>query len=253
MARPKELNFFSFHWDRGIDSYQQRFSGMEASIRGEASPSYTRAPLIENVPERIASLIPDVRLVYLIRHPVDRIRSEYLHRLHHGKERAATLAEAISTNPRYLIVSKYGYQIDRYLGYFAPSQLLVITTERLMSERQQAIQEVLAFLGADGSLLPPNLDQELNRGDEKQRIPRALDPLRTIWRSARPITGRIPSKWRHRLRSQLGGRIDPDAMKLSQEQEDRIWTELKPDFTRLREIVGPEMDLWATNQANHTP
>jgi hypothetical protein len=209
--------------------------------------------LIENVPERIASVIPDVRLVYLVRHPVDRIRSEYLHRLHHGKERAATLAEAISTNPRYLIVSKYGYQIDRYLDHFAPSQLLVITTERLMSDRLQAVQEVLAFVGADGSLLPPNLDQELNRGDEKQRIPPVLDPLRAVWRSARPITGRIPSKWRHRLRSQFGGQIDPDATKLSQEQEDRIWNELKPDLIRLREIVGPEMHLWTADQANNTP
>jgi sulfotransferase family protein len=250
MAKPKELNFFSFHWEDGIESYQRHFAHMQTRLRGEASPSYTRAPLVDGVPERIAEAIPQVHLIYLIRHPIERMKSEYLHRVHLGKERAGSFSEAILTNPRYLLVSRYAYQIDRYLEHFPRSQLLVMTTERLKSERVEAIQDVLRFVGADASLLPGDLDRELNRADEKLRIPRALDSVRTVWRFARPVTGRIPRRWRHGLRAKLGRQINGEATYLGHDQETRVWEELMSDLIRLREIIGPQMNLWATDVAD---
>ena len=57
-----------------------------ATALGEASASYTTYPDADEVPARIAKLLPDVRMIYLVRDPIERIRSHYLHRLAAGKE-----------------------------------------------------------------------------------------------------------------------------------------------------------------------
>lgn len=245
MATPKEVNFFSLHWEMGLDFYRQRFAAVTETIAGEASPSYSRAPLISGVPERIASTIPTVRLIYLIRHPIDRMRSHYIDRLHEGRERAATFSEAIESDRRYIDVSRYAYQIQLYLDHFPRSQLLVLTAEQLKTNRENAMRQILSFVGADSSILPANLNDELNRAGDKYRLARSLDQARLMWQKARPITGRIPKKWRHWLRTAVGREIAPVSLQLSRQEEQRLWEELTPDLQRLRTIVDPEMVLWA--------
>jgi hypothetical protein len=248
MATPKEVNFFSLHWSQGLDFYRRRFAGVPEDIAGEASPSYSRAPLIPGVPSRIASVVPDVRLIYLIRHPIDRMRSHYVDRLHEGRERAGTFSEALDSDRRYIDVSRYAYQIQLYLDHFPRNQLLVLTAEQLKADRETAMRRILTFLGADSSILPPNLNHELNSAGEKFRLARSLDPFRSMWQRARPVTGRIPQRWRHWLRSTLSRRVSGEALHLSAEQEERLWGELIPDLDRLRNIVDPAIDLWTPNR-----
>ena len=244
MAKPKELNYFSFHWNQALDGYKARFASLGKDIRGEASTSYTRAPLISGVPERIAKVIPDARLIYLMRNPIERMRSEYIDQLHGGRERAPTLEKAIWENPRYLSVSRYGYQIELYLNYFARDQLMLVTAEALKSDRVRTIQRILSFLGADPHVLPPNLDVQLNQAATKSRIPPLLDPLRTAWSWARPLTGRIPRSWRMRVRSRLGRDVPASSTHLSSQQKDRVWQMLATDQERLQAIVGADQPLW---------
>lgn len=244
MAKPKELNFFSLHWDKGVDFYRQCFEGVRGHIVGEASPSYTRYPLITGVPERIVSVIPDVRLIYLIRNPVERIRSDYRHRLYLGSERAPTLLEAIAQDPRYMALSRYANQIDQYLEWFSRDQLLIVEAERLKTARVGVVQQILRFLGADPEILPDNMDLEFNRADEKSRTPPVLDPLRSLWRRSSFISRHLPSSWRRQIRTRLGRSIPDDTVYLSPDDEMRIWEELTPDLRRLREILGAPSSLW---------
>ena len=244
MAAPKEVNFFSLNWDKGLDSYRQRFARVPEEIAGEASPSYSRAPLIPGVPGRIASVVPTVRLIYLMRHPVDRIRSHYVDRVHEGRENARTLIEAVTSDRRYIDVSRYGYQIQLYLDHFPRSQILALKAEQLREDRSTVLRQILHFLGADSTVLPLNLNEELNRADEKYRLARPLRGLRSMWQRARPVTGRIPKEWRHRLRSTLGRDIPHKALDLSTEEERRIWEELLPDLDHLRSILDLPFELW---------
>lgn len=245
MAQPKELNFFSFHWEQGLDRYRARFAPMEQEFRGEASTSYTRAPLVAGVPERIAKALPDARLIYLMRHPIERMRSEYIDQVHGGRERSPSFAQAIWENPRYLSVSSYAFQIDLYLNWFGRDQIKLVTTEALKSNRVKTMQGILEFVGADPQILPSNLDRELNRAEEKRRAPSALNPLRAVWRWARPWTGGVPRRWRHAVRSRVGRELPAMATHLLPEHEERIWQALAPDLARLREIAGAETHLWA--------
>lgn len=99
VTTPKEARFFGSssdeNWPRGLGWYRQLFtSSAGARARGEASPGYTMAPHVPHVPERIASVVPDVRLVYLLRNPVGRIRSAYIDRSSRGVE-SMPLREAL--------------------------------------------------------------------------------------------------------------------------------------------------------------
>src|SRR3954447_8551846 len=79
MPAEKHLDFFSGEtWERGVDWYAEQFAkGDRCAARGEASNSYAAHPVVQGVPARIASVVPDVRLVYVIREPIARITSHY--------------------------------------------------------------------------------------------------------------------------------------------------------------------------------
>jgi hypothetical protein len=92
MSEPKELQFFvaELNWDRGLEWYERHFAGAEAfAAAGEFSPGYTQHPHLSGVPKRIASVLPDVRLVYFVRDPIERMRSHYQARVLSRRERAS--------------------------------------------------------------------------------------------------------------------------------------------------------------------
>lgn len=81
MSPEKELKFFvpEKNWTRGVAWYEQYFDEAGDAIAiGEASPSYTRYPRSRGIPALIAEVLPKARLIYLVRHPVDRMVSHYL-------------------------------------------------------------------------------------------------------------------------------------------------------------------------------
>src|SRR2546425_12046 len=80
MPALKEPGFFAaeHNWHRGLGWYQRLFENARgASAVGEASTCYSDAVNSPGVPQRLAKVLPDVRLIYLLRHPVDRLLSEH--------------------------------------------------------------------------------------------------------------------------------------------------------------------------------
>lgn len=245
MTTPKEPNFFSYHWERGVDWYAALFAGGAGSrVRGEASVSYAMAPAIPDVPGRIARVVPRARILYVIRHPLERIRSHYRYHVYRGKESARTLAEAMERSPRYLDNTRYGYQLDRYLEFFDRDRIHVISTERLREDRSRTVGETLRFLGVDGDAMSRNLDRQLNSGAGLGRVPAWAELPRAAWRRLSPLTAAVPRPLRRRLHERLTRPLDPAALEIPPSLEARIWDELMPDLVRLRTIVGPGFDLW---------
>src|SRR5918992_682833 len=112
MSAQKELNFFveSKNWSKGLAWYESNFRGKDgkAKIYGEASPDYTGYPAAPGVPARMHSIVPDAKLILMVRHPVDRIISQYIHLRGSGVE-TRSLSEALKV--------PYGESVDsnRYL------------------------------------------------------------------------------------------------------------------------------------------
>jgi Sulfotransferase domain len=231
------------NWKLGPAWYENQFkeAGAAAAV-GEKSASYSRYPLYQGVPARIATLIPDVRIVYLVRHPLHRMRSEYLHRLLNGKERRP-LDEAIQADPSYLDTSRYALQIDRYLEHFPREQLLVLTAEQLRHDRRVSLDRVQAFLGLDRGWQPAELDREYNRTAHKQArrpIPR---PLKRLLDASLHV-GVSPRAVERLSYRSVATKVDQTRIAFSDHVRTDLEEELRDDVRRLRRHLNPEFDGW---------
>jgi hypothetical protein len=165
----KEVSFFDRHWWRGESWYRGQFPLRSGGrLVGEASPSYLFHPL---APRRAYALVPDARLVAVLRNPVDRAYSHYQHEVALGREQlsfeAALAAEEermrgevarLVADPRafsrawwshtYVARGLYAEQLERWLAVFPREQLLAIRSEDLGEQPEKIYGEILAFLGA---------------------------------------------------------------------------------------------------------
>ncbi len=157
MSRPKELNFFygdpapsgcaDWHrgnWHRGAAWYAAHFDA-HAAVRGESSPGYT-SPDHPEVAQRMASLLPGARLIYLVRDPVERAISQYLHHRREGTE-CRDLAEAVLDHrSQYVARGRYHEQLLPFLDRFDRSQILILAQEELSVRGAEVLTAVAGFL-----------------------------------------------------------------------------------------------------------
>ncbi len=103
----KEPRFFSRDWGKGIDWYAGLFAGAATDqLIGEASTNYTDTNFSELAAERMSATIPCARLVYLLRHPVERLRSQYGHNWRRAAETAPLpTPSAASATPTWAAAS----------------------------------------------------------------------------------------------------------------------------------------------------
>jgi tetratricopeptide (TPR) repeat protein len=157
----KEMDFFSWHFHRGIDWYLAHFPPMppgEQFVTGEASPSYFDS---REAPERLYSACPEAKLIVLLRNPVDRAISHF-YRLKGLNWEGRSLDRAISDeierlnqNPEYIIGEEPGNYLARgryiefiknWLAFFPQEQLLILKSEDLYAGAATTVNHVLAFL-----------------------------------------------------------------------------------------------------------
>ncbi len=153
----KELNFFSNekYWKKGLKWYESRFKPKKRNISciGEASTSYTRAPLTQNTARRIYEYNPNMKLIYLVRDPIDRLISHYLHRIQAGQE-IRDFNEIIENikNETFAWQGLYHYQLQQYTHYFDREQIFVCSMDQLKSDPEFVIKNIFRFLGLNSEL-----------------------------------------------------------------------------------------------------
>lgn len=175
----KEPQFFSHQWRRGLDWYRSMFplprpllpggpqDGLPRRITFEASPYYLFHPLAA---ERAGSLVPDAKLIVLLRNPVERAYSHYWHSVRLGVEtlsfEAAIDAEAQrlagederivgedgypGRNHRFFSYATRGYyaeQLERWWRHFPRERCLVLISEDLFDDPRRVYDDVVRFLG----------------------------------------------------------------------------------------------------------
>lgn len=251
MPRNKEPDFFvaERNWDRGLHWYERQFDKAgDAVAVGEASTTYTMHPHYPGVPARIVSTLPDVKLVYLLRDPVERARSDYVHyryppasdsRKFFARE-CLPIERALLENPLYLDTSRYAMQIDQYLEHIDRDRLLVITTEELAADRTATVRRVLTFVGVDPDRGPVSFAGEHNRTDSI-RVPRESFERAQQHAATAALLKRVP--WR--IRQSIGFRRVPnDVGVMAPELRARVADLLRDDARRLRDHLGPDFPCW---------
>lgn len=255
MSQPKELDFFSgFTWARGVDWYRSLFPP-DAPVRGESSPSYTTYPFATDIPARMRATVPDARLIYLVRDPVDRMLSAHRHRRLRGFEHDAV--DVAFTAPGiegsgYVVQSRYHLQLTQYLEHFAPERILVVDQHDLLSRRHQTLQRVFAFLGVDERFESADFGALHNTSGEQ------LGPANSPrFEHPEAVRGRSDGPWmrltRRALRraGPLGGRLEralPGGTPVAELSDDlRRWLGHElfgDDVARLRALTGQRFESW---------
>ncbi|UJA21716.1 sulfotransferase [Thermoleophilia bacterium SCSIO 60948] len=245
MSRPKELNFFveELNGDLGIDWYREHFDPA-AAVRGETSPHYTNLPRFDGVAGRMASALgDDVRLIYMVRDPIDRILSHYVHNVGGGYESRPIEQALAAPGCSYVERSRYATQLDPYLERFGSERVRVITQDELRDRRAETMRGAFGFLGVDPDFSSEQFDREWERGTAKsggrfQFMDRAvrLPGLRAFDRNF----DRLPEGLRWRVERLVHSPEAPAAPKpeLAPQTRARLVAELGGEVERLERIAG---------------
>jgi Sulfotransferase domain len=185
---PREgLDFFleDGTWDKGVGWYALRFGNCRwDQARGESSPRYADTHLDPGVPKRMHSVLPDAKLIYLVREPMERMRALYRQRVADGLE-DRSFEEGITTDPEYVAASRYIEHVGAFLKEYKKKQLLVITTEQLAADPQKTLAAVHAHIGV--STEPLSADKARREVTADQRsdstISRRLKANPAYWRA----------------------------------------------------------------------
>jgi sulfotransferase family protein len=226
-------------WQNGLDWYRSLFEGGESAIaRGEASTTYSKWPDYPGVARRIADTVPDVRLVYVVRDPIQRMRSHYQHDVvRHAQRR--TIDKAFGDDPGYLNASRYGSQVAQYLEHFDASQLLVVRSDDLRTDRAATVARIYRFIGVADDVVPETLETEMYRSTERRVHTRTFAALR-----GRGFIRYIPSGVRVAGRRAL---TRPPVDELPQprpETVQKLREELREEMEGLRPFLGADFDGW---------
>lgn len=186
----KEPHFFSLRWHRGWNWYLSLFPETDRDKRTfEASQSYCHPDLTDDVARRIRSSLPTVRLVFVLRHPVARARSEYRHQVQRGRE-ARPFTEAISdsTTP-YLRRSMYWSCLEPFLESFSRDRLIFLRFEDLVSPGEREWNRLLSALDLSWMERPRVQVRSTQNGGAWRRATGALVKL-GAGRAAQRLPGR---------------------------------------------------------------
>jgi hypothetical protein len=179
MSRPKELDFFAadMNWSRGIAWYERHFREA-VSVRGESSVTYSEFPHRRGVPARIAQVVPEAKLIYLVRDPIDRIISSFVFNVSLGyiREPLAQALAQFENNPM-VAKSRYWFQLEQYLQYFPREQLLVVDQHELRERRGETLERIFRFLAVDETFASPDFSSMHNMTPQTRgRIAAAVNP-----------------------------------------------------------------------------
>ena len=150
-------HYFDLLFDEGTEAYRQcfplpRWKDGRKTITGEATPGYLFHP---HAPERMAEMVPQARLIALLRNPVDLFYSSYQHRLRKGQEDRSfeqTVRAALKSphEARLVLRGIYVYYLLRWRRFFSAEQVLVLKSEDLFERPQDTLKLALEFLDLPG-------------------------------------------------------------------------------------------------------
>ena len=255
MSRIKELNFFveskawPCTWHKGADWYAKQFND-NSPIRGEASPIYSSFPWFDGAPARLHALIPETKIIYLLRDPVERLISDF-RLLESWGVWDCGIADIMGDLEGNGMAqrSRYFMQLEKYLEYFPAEQIHIATFEDLISNKRETLREMFRFLGVDENFDTPQFDKVLNEtrtnAPPRTRVGRKL---RKIWITA--VLYRVPlsiaEKWmgfgsRHSKKLKVKAAKPP---RPSEEVLQPLREYLRDDIDKLREFCGRDFKAW---------
>ncbi|HWP92471.1 MAG TPA: sulfotransferase [Thermodesulfobacteriota bacterium] len=249
VSSPKEPNFFSHDrkYAKGWDWYQSLFRNTKgASLVGEKSVSYSSEEFEDRACQRIQKHVPSVRLIYIVRNPLDRVESAY-RQIHdvasrRGKYFPHSIEGALKYRPQLYTNALYWQRINKFRSYFPDEQILVLFLEDLKTDPGTVLTKCFNFLGVDSRLPAEGLNKRLNTADEKyysnwlMRFIINHKSLNSCWI-------RLPKKARRKAQVIMRNRFEVP-LKWEPSAREFVLSQVAEDSRQFLKFYGKPSDFW---------
>ena len=244
----KETQFFSKDdiYAQGSEWYESLYADAgDAKVRGERNNLYSMREVFPETASRVASYDKDLKLIYCVRNPIERIESYWLEIRSHGGETVHyNFNTAVKVNRDWLVdASNYWRQINAFRPHFPDDQILIIFFEDFKKDSDAVIQCCLEFIGVDPNVPIAQSQLYLNPSTGKQIQRESLSRLRTLplFDTAVKL---IPESLRNFTRQRFFFKEVKDRPKWDPEVREWVADILEEDTARFLEHYGKPSYLW---------
>jgi len=155
MSRPKEIHYFDREENlaKGLGWYESHFLEADPAHHiavGEATPNYSAFDLHPHIPDMLHEYVPNARLIYIVRHPIERIRSQWYF-VRSKEPGLAPLNEVVRSDPRFLAHSFYNKNSGAFRERYGNDRVLVVFLDDYQLDPAGELARICRFLGVDDS------------------------------------------------------------------------------------------------------
>ena len=233
-----------------IDRYKALFEAAgEAIALGEASPNYLFAH--EQAVPNIQTYLPNVKLIAILRNPVERAYSDYLMSLRQVVGNHKPLAEQIETSGQtsYTLLKGLYYKgTKHFLDAFGPEQVKIFLFDDLRQNSAELMRELYEFIGVDSSFTANTQKKsqtaEVPKNSTINRLLRTQNPIRAG--AARVLRAIVSEENRQKLRSQLisANSQSKEELPLTNDERRLLEDYYRKDILQLQELLGRDLSHW---------
>jgi Sulfotransferase domain len=189
------------------------------------------------------SVVPDAKLVYVVRDPLERIAAHWVHNYAKRREKGDLAATLTHANASYVVRSQYHMQLQQFLAHYPFGQILVIEQEELRSAPLETLRQVFEFTGVDPGFTHPHFGAQRHETSRKTRASRLAVRLERL-SGTRP--GRVlPKNLWLAIDEKLGRRRPIERPDVRAAVGPGVLQVLREDAERLRELTGRQFASWS--------
>ena len=268
MTPIKETNFFAFEGEKlqypkgticeiylsncltSLESYRKQFQGVSTEIAlGESSPSYLYHP---KAAERIKHYIPDVKLIAILRNPVERAYSQFLHHARENFESCLDFSEALQQEKNrmrdqwwwgyfYQDIGFYHPQLKRYMDLFNKEQIRVYLYEDLRDNCRELLRDIFSFIEVNEQFIPDMSTRYNVTGIPKNRLLHDFLSKPHFLKSA--FKEIIPQKLGSKITTNLrnSNLVKPQ---FPEEVKQQLIQFYREDILKLQDLIQRDLTAW---------
>lgn len=200
-------------YKEGFEEYHSLFDWDSSDIvlRGEKSPRYAVSPL---APKRVFDYNPNAKIIWMLRNPVKRAISHFVHSVYRAGDKAVSLDEAIEQHEElervnstmaYVFRSQYEKQIDAWSNYFPDQKIIIL--EEMIKNPVQVMSEIYGYLDLEPGIKLDFLRHSKEKVDQEKEKVQEKNPT-------------------------------------TPEQREKLFQLLEPTIEKIEEKLGRSLDSW---------
>ena len=231
--------------DAGRADYANYYSGAsDGQVICDASTGYTKRPTIDGVAQRAVEILPaGFRVIYLVRHPIDRIVSQHFHEFTEGTV-GPDIDAAVREHQRYIDYSRYAYQLEPWIDAVGPARIRVVRFEDYVAQRKPTVEQLWEFLELDPAQADALDEGIANRSEGKPVLSGLWRTFRDSWIYQHALRPFVSVHGRQRIRRLLLSKAPQRPDPPSDDTVDWLRHQLADDVLQLAGILDQREPFW---------